>query len=70
AKAFEMATIYNLYIINKSEAALVARANDVGLSPSIVGSLSRKEVALIEVVGIDETGEHGKDNKFINSNLS
>jgi ubiquinone biosynthesis protein COQ9 len=32
-----------------TEAALVAGAKDVGLSPSIVGSLSRKEAALVEV---------------------
>ncbi|KAK7363319.1 hypothetical protein VNO77_05458 [Canavalia gladiata] len=31
-----------------TEAALIAGARDVGLSPSIVGSLSRKEAALIE----------------------
>ncbi|XP_061361569.1 uncharacterized protein LOC133305377 [Gastrolobium bilobum] len=31
-----------------TEAALVAGARDVGLSPSIVGSLSRKEAALVE----------------------
>jgi len=32
-----------------TEAALIAGARDVGLSPSIVGSLSRKEAALVEV---------------------
>lgn len=32
-----------------TEAALIAGAKDVGLSPSIVGSLSRKEAALVEV---------------------
>ena len=32
-----------------TEAALMAGAKDVGLSPSIVGSLSRKEAALVEV---------------------
>ncbi|CAJ1940545.1 unnamed protein product [Sphenostylis stenocarpa] len=31
-----------------TEAALIAGARDVGLSPSIVGSLSRKEAALVE----------------------
>ncbi|RDX64398.1 Ubiquinone biosynthesis protein COQ9, mitochondrial, partial [Mucuna pruriens] len=31
-----------------SEAALIAGARDVGLSPSIVGSLSRKEAAVVE----------------------
>lgn len=32
-----------------TEEALIAGAKDVGLSPSIVGSLSRKEAALVEV---------------------
>lgn len=32
-----------------TEAALIAGARDVGLSPSIVGSLPRKEAALVEV---------------------
>ncbi|XP_047157802.1 uncharacterized protein LOC124828530 [Vigna umbellata] len=32
-----------------TEAALIAGARDVGLSPSIVGSLTRKEAALVEV---------------------
>ena len=32
-----------------TEAALVAGARDVGLSPSIVGSLPRKEATLVEV---------------------
>lgn len=32
-----------------TEAALIAGARDVGLSPSIVGSLARKEAALVEV---------------------
>lgn len=32
-----------------TEAALVAGARDVGLSPSIVGSFPRKEAALVEV---------------------
>ncbi|OIV99712.1 hypothetical protein TanjilG_26050 [Lupinus angustifolius] len=31
-----------------TEAALIAGARDVGLSPSIIGSLSRKEAALVE----------------------
>jgi hypothetical protein len=31
------------------EAALVAGARDVGLSPSIVGSFQRKDAALVEV---------------------
>jgi hypothetical protein len=32
-----------------TESALMAGAKDVGLSPSIIGSLSRKEAALVEV---------------------
>jgi len=32
-----------------TEGALIAGARDVGLSPSIVGSLSRKEASLVEV---------------------
>ncbi|WVZ09594.1 hypothetical protein V8G54_014124 [Vigna mungo] len=35
-----------------TEAALIAGARDVGLSPSIVGSLTRKEAALVESGGV------------------
>ncbi|XP_019443411.1 PREDICTED: ubiquinone biosynthesis protein COQ9-A, mitochondrial-like isoform X2 [Lupinus angustifolius] len=36
-----------------TEAALIAGARDVGLSPSIIGSLSRKEAALVEAQPIN-----------------
>ncbi|KAJ1418803.1 Ubiquinone biosynthesis protein COQ9 [Sesbania bispinosa] len=39
---------YALIKLGWTEAALIAGARDVGLSPSIVGSLPRKEAALVE----------------------
>jgi ubiquinone biosynthesis protein COQ9 len=42
------ASLTHVMKLGWTEAALVAGAKDVGLSPSIVGSLSRKEAALVE----------------------
>ncbi|XP_058784173.1 uncharacterized protein LOC131658940 [Vicia villosa] len=43
------ASLTHVMKLGWTEAALIAGAKDVGLSPSIVGSLSRKEAALVEV---------------------
>ncbi|XP_058756655.1 uncharacterized protein LOC131629866 [Vicia villosa] len=42
------ASLTHVMKLGWTEAALIAGAKDVGLSPSIVGSLSRKEAALVE----------------------
>ncbi|KAI5415305.1 hypothetical protein KIW84_040665, partial [Lathyrus oleraceus] len=46
------ASLTHVMKLGWTEAALMAGANDVGLSPSIVGSLSRKEAALVEIFRI------------------
>ena len=50
---FRKVSIFNVCLVQPrlgwTEEAMIAGSRDVGVSPSIVGSFSRKEAALVEV---------------------